>query len=410
MELIAIIALIPVGVGVLIYLLRYPEVTFALFIAAYVLKGGINIGYFNLTAILLLISLVGFFLPAIKGRPIRFSLKAADFWLFIFLIVLFGGTYLAPNPQGGVVKAILFTGIVILPYLIARLFFKTYVQIRIFLITLLGAATVIAVALIIRSFSPSYVGGRLLFFSANPIPTGTLLAMGLVIAVIGATSKFLDKAKGSKAFYLTAILLCLYGLFLSGVRGPLISAIVGLAFYFLTLFVRRPRVMVGVVVVAVLLLVTFNVWYHHVPNIGGYSMHAITQGLSTQERIERYRAAITLFVQRPLFGGGTDGYAQRTGLGYPHNIFLEIASENGLLGLLVFICFLVSVFWYGLRWLMRFTRLNSQARDIGLTVLVAALTLLVEKQFSYGLTMHKDLFVFLGLVANLARLPNLTSW
>jgi len=33
-------------------------------------------------------------------------------------------------------------------------------------------------------------------------------------------------------------------------------------------------------------------------------------------------------------------------------------------------------------------------------------TLFIEKQFSYGLDMHRDLFVFLGLMVNLPSLTN----
>ena len=47
------IILISIGLLVTYYLLKYPEISLALFINAYVIKGGINIGYFNLTAILL---------------------------------------------------------------------------------------------------------------------------------------------------------------------------------------------------------------------------------------------------------------------------------------------------------------------------------------------------------------------
>ena len=389
------------GLVILLFLLRHPEITLALFLFSYVVEGGELVpGPLDLTAIFLLISLAGFLLPAVKGKPIRFSLKPSDLWLFMFLMVLFGGSYLVPHPQEGVTKAALFTVAVFLPYVMARLFFKTYEQIRVFLITILSLAVGIAVLLITMSMSPFYRGGRLQFLEANPIPTGTLLAVGLVIAAIGLISGSLKFGK-SKAFHIAAILLCLYGIFLSGVRGPLISAIVGLAFYFLIVVTHRPWVLAVVSVVTILLLVTFNYWYPHVPNIGGYSVHAITQGLSIQERLERYRVAAELFAENPLMGVGTDGYAQLTGLGYPHNIFLEVGSENGLIGLLVFVCFLGSITWYGLRWLIGSTSLEPQPRAIGLTVLVVALTLLVEKQFSYGLTMHKDLFVFLGLVVNL---------
>lgn len=400
------------GLGILYFLLRRPEIAFPLFIFSYVIEGGEMIpGALNLTPILLFISLAGFFLPAVMGKPIRFSLKSSDLWLFIFLILLLGGSYLAPDLQGGIAKAVLFAIAVVFPYAIVRLFFRTCQQIRVFLVTILAISTGIAVILITLSVLATYVGGRLRFLEANPIPTATLLAVGFLVAVIGVTSELFGKSKKIKAFCIAVIPLCLYGVFLSGVRGPLISAIIGLAFYFLILLVRRPRMLTVVGAVAILLLMTFNIWYPHivriVPNIEAYRLQAITQGPSTQQRLRGYRAAITLFTQRPLLGSGTDGFAQRTGLSYPHNIFLEIASENGLLGLIAFICFLGSIVLSGLQYLaMHSIAFNSQARAIGLTVLVISLMLLVEKQFSYNLTMHKELFAFLAITINLPYLAS----
>jgi O-antigen ligase len=403
------------GLITLALLLRSPEIAFALFIFSYVIEGGDLIpGGLDLTPVFLFISLVGFFLPTLKGKPVRFTPKSSDLWLFLFLLILFGGSYLAPDIQGAIQKAFLFTVAVFLPYMITRLFFKTYKQIWIFLTVICGLATGIAAILTVISFSHKYAGGRLQFFEANPIPTGTLLALGLVIAVIGLTSELFGKTRKVKLLCIVAILVCLYGIFLSGVRGPLISAIVGLALYFLVLFMQRPRVLASIAGMVVLVLVTFNVWYRYVissvPNIGGYSLQAITEGLSTQERVERYRAAIELFVQNPLLGTGTDGFAQHTGLGYPHNIFLEIASETGVVGLLIFTCFLASIALHGLRYFaMSATRYDPRAMPIGLAVLVVSLTLLMSKQFSYNLTMHKDLFAFLGLMANLPLLTRFNS-
>jgi len=310
-----------VGLVILALLLCRPEIAFALFLFSYIIEGGeVILGSLDLTAVLFLISLAGFFLPAARGKPTRFVPRSSDLWLFVFLILLFGGAYLASDPQSGITKAALFAVAVFLPYLMARLFFKTYKQIRILLATILGLATGIAVILVAISVSPMYVGGRLRLLEANPIPTGTLLAVGLVLGVIGLTSDLFGRSRKSKIFHIAAIPLCLYGVFLSGVRGPLISAIIGLAFYFLILLVRRPRVLAGAVAIAILLLATFNIWYLYavksVSNIGGYTMQAITQGLSTQQRLERYQAALTLLAQRPLLGVGTAGFGQHTGLGY----------------------------------------------------------------------------------------------
>jgi len=182
-----------------------------------------------------------------------------------------------------------------------------------------------------------------------------------------------------------------------------------LAFYLLILPIQRPRVLISMVGIALFLLATLNIWYPYisrrVPNIRVYSLQGIIQGPSTQQRLEQYQIAIRLFSQRPLLGGGTDDYAKRIGLSYPHNIFLEIISENGLIGLFIFLCFLGSIVWSGFRYLKtRQIRFSPQERAIGLTVLVVSMTLLVEKQFSGGLTMHKDLFAFLGLMVNLVAI------
>ncbi|MCD6318040.1 O-antigen ligase family protein, partial [Candidatus Aerophobetes bacterium] len=132
--------------------------------------------------------------------------------------------------------------------------------------------------------------------------------------------------------------------------------------------------------------------------IGSYSLIALKGGMSTMQRKEAYSLAVTLFMQRPLLGIETGGFPG----GYPHNIFLEIATENGLVGLIIFICFLFAIARIGFRYLISyFSRLDRQSRITALIILTVSLSLFVEKQFSYGLDMHKDLFAFLGLVVNL---------
>ena len=72
------IILIPIGLLVIYYLLKYPEVSFALFISAYVLKGGMNFGYFNITTILLIITVLGFILPFVIGGKVIFTFQKAN--------------------------------------------------------------------------------------------------------------------------------------------------------------------------------------------------------------------------------------------------------------------------------------------------------------------------------------------
>jgi len=413
LKLLGLVAASFVGLFILRFLFHRPEITFALFLFSYVIEGGDMIpGPIDLTPILLFISFTGFFLPAVIKNSIQYSSRPSDIWLLILLIVLVGGSYLTPDSQSGVKKAILFAIAVILPYMMARVFFKTSKQIKVFLITILSLAAGIAVILIFMSFLPTYATGRLYFFEANPIPTGTLLAVGLIIAVIGLSSDLFKKNMHSKAFCIAIIPFCLFGMFLSGVRGPFVSAIVGLAFYFLIMYRRKPRILISMAGIVLFLLVTFNIWNpniaNKVPNIRAYSPEALIQGRSVKERLERYQGAIKLFAQRPWLGGGTNSYYQRTKLDeYPHNIFLEVISENGLIGLLVFLGFLSSIVWAGFRYLaIQHIRFSPHERAVGMAILAVSLTLFVEKQFSYSLTMHKELFAFLGIMVNLPYLSH----
>ena len=98
-----LILLIPIIIIALYFLLKYPEVSFALFISAYIFKGGINIGYFNLTAILLVVTALGFILPLVIGKKINFTFRKADIWLLLFVIVLFMGCFFSTNSQEGFV-------------------------------------------------------------------------------------------------------------------------------------------------------------------------------------------------------------------------------------------------------------------------------------------------------------------
>lgn len=413
LKILGLVAVSFVGLYILRFLFHHPEITFALFLFSYVIEGGDMIpGPIDLTPILLFISFAGFFLPAVTRNSIQYSSKSSDIWLLILLIVLVGGSYLSPDSRSGVEKAILFALAVVLPYMMVRVFFKTYKQIRIFLVTILSLATGIAIILIFMSFLPTYTRGRLRFFEANPIPTGTLLALGLVMAVIGLSSNLFSKNIHSKVICIAIIPLCLFGIFLSGVLGPFISVIVGLVFYLLIQYRRQSRVWISMVGVVLFFVLTFNIWYPFiaikVPNIRYYGSKYIIQDSSIKERLERYETAIRLFTQRRWLGGGTDSFAQRTRYDtYPHNIFLEIVSENGLIGLLVFLGFLGSVAWAGFRFLsIQRIRLAPHESAIGLAVLTISLILLVEKQFSYCLTTHKELFTFLALIVNLPYLSN----
>jgi len=411
MEFITIIALIPIVIVALIYLLRHPEIAFALFLFSYVIEGGAILPWFlNLTVIMFAIATLGFTTQLVVSKKNNFKLQSVDLWLFGFTIILFVGSYLTPNPEAGLVKVLRFVGIVFFPYLLARVFLKEHTQIYRFLKTILILAAVICIALIIISIKEG-ITGRITFFEANEIPVATLFAVGLALAVIEVMMSLKKDWKLNRILCAGMIPVFIYGIFLTGVRGPLFAVLVGLAFYFFFGFVKKitPRFGTNLILVLILIIVGFYL-ASFLSTFKSYSPIAIREGLSTTERLEQYSLAENLFFQSPLLGVGAKGFEQLTGWGYPHNIFIEVAVENGLIGLIFFGVFLGTVVWYGFRFL-RFYYWHStkMVQKIGLMILTISFILLIERQFSFGLDMHKDLFVFLALIVNLPIIARLNQ-
>ena len=85
-------------------------------------------------------------------------------------------------------------------------------------------------------------------------------------------------------------------------------------------------------------------------------------GISFLQRLVIYDQAMTVLLQKPIFGPGLASYAQATAplrsahqwpAIYPHNVWLTFWSETGLLGLLSFAATYVILFVKGWRELMR---------------------------------------------------------
>jgi O-antigen ligase len=422
------IFLIPVGIFILYYLLKYPEVSFALFINAYVIKGGINFRYFNLTAILLIVTVVGFILKQLIKKDknainLNFKLESPDKFILLFIAVLVIGCIYSLNRNGGIIKALRFIILVFVPYLLARIFLVRGTQIKLFLISVSITALGISFLLVIISIFEKYTGERMYFLQANPIPVSVLLTVGLVIFLIGITQNIFNKGKYDKLICAIAIIPLLYSIFLVGSRGPIISAIVGLIFGVLILLktkIEGRNTTIILIISFILILVgtsCFDIIYSSlftnkiipgatnvipevkkvIPNIERFSLKN-AKNMSVNIRLKLYSDAWYLFKNKPLFGIGTGGFPG----GYPHNIFLEIAAENGLLGLIIFFGFLFTICQRGYQFLNdNFIKINKQAKIMSLIILIIGVSLFMERQFSFGLDMHKDLFAFLGIVVSL---------
>lgn len=130
-----------------------------------------------------------------------------------------------------------------------------------------------------------------------------------------------------------------------------------------------------------------------------------------RNRVVLFREAIAMFRENPILGAGSAGMeiGGATGIEiYAHNIFLETASELGLVGLAllaVALAFTIRSVW------KFFLTLDQQHPNyyIVLAAFLALTGLFIQKQFSTSLASHKDIVAFAAIMLNLPILLNIPA-
>ncbi len=114
---------------------------------------------------------------------------------------------------------------------------------------------------------------------------------------------------------------------------------------------------------------------------------------SKQERVDFWKGAIDLTEDKPLFGYGPFSFRQaynpiqKTFLGnsdHPHNVFLKIGSENGVIALAGFVGFLMTVL---ITAISRFKRFSQKRKDLifltGVSIVGAFAHSLIDYNFNF---------------------------
>ncbi len=119
-------------------------------------------------------------------------------------------------------------------------------------------------------------------------------------------------------------------------------------------------------------------------------------GYSAAERAHYYGWAIESWHRHPIIGSGVGSfpilYDRPDAPFYPHNIFLELLAEQGVLGLALFLLVLLAA--------ARQVRYRDLARDpLLLLVVLFALNTFVNAQVTADLPSNRMLFATLGLLA-----------
>jgi probable O-glycosylation ligase (exosortase A-associated) len=242
------------------------------------------------------------------------------------------------------------------------------------------------------------VGGYSSYFYAN----ASELGLGLCIAY--PISYYLFRATANK--WLRLVFLGLTGLFIwsivvTGSRGAFVGFVATLVY----ILYKEKKLIVGLIVAAFLAApATYLVsdeYVNRIKSIGEYK-----EDVSVEIRFQVWRAALSMIADHPLFGVGTGNFATAYGSFYkaagdlssytsPHNIFVQVFAELGLLGIVVYLAFIAAIFYLN-RKTRQMLRAIDDARNLVLYthgIDVALLGYIVAGQFITA-TYYPHLFQF----------------
>lgn len=344
-------------------LVRLPEVSFMLLLMSGAFKGDPRLAFLppfcDITVIFSLMTVFSI-LVSIKGEKEPLNLKVN--WsviCFLFLIVLsmFSLSY-SDAPMYGKEKFLRFATITSISFVAPFYIFRYKNSYRNFFLCFVF----MAIAMIFDSLfsTATAVSGTAAFksaFGSNYLVLAATSAAALLISFLYLANY--HRSSWGKCISILMIPFFIFGCLISGGRGPVIALAMALATILgLAALIRWKQQRTGadslvedmvlrkfaILLIAGGLVVVpfldqFNVFFDRMEILlsGG--------GESAGERVDRYRAAFSVFQSLPriLSGLGMGGYSFfYAGLddvrgAYPHNVFLEIATELGLFGLAAFV-------------------------------------------------------------------------
>ena len=180
---------------------------------------------------------------------------------------------------------------------------------------------------------------------SNPITIARVIGLGATLLLLLAFLKPGIKLAEFSLYSLTGLFM-LFALGLTGSRGPLVAAVLSVLTGFLLMgagFGKRLRTILILALAAVLLIAIVALLPVNIPSFPGIEriidrFDTIGQNPSDRTRLEFFRTAWDGFVTSSGLGLGTGDYATLRGIegaAYPHNVVLEVAVGQGIVGLVI---------------------------------------------------------------------------
>ncbi len=230
------------------------------------------------------------------------------------------------------------------------------------------------------------------------IPNYLVLSAFLVISLLYLINK-------NSLFDVSLKLVAAFLLFQLGGRGPIIILVTILFLDYMILNFRMKRLLLFIsgLLILISVMIYLDVDVSNNRSLNRFQRLNSGNDKSLNERIRLINASFNIIEDNTWLGTGIGSYGQEAkGIdfkAYPHNLFLEVASEIGFTGLLFTLLFLISVIWASLKYF--FMRKHLFVKYKG--AVYVAFFLFLENLKSNSFFENKLLFGTIGVLLLLSQ-------
>jgi O-antigen ligase len=283
--------------------------------------------------------------------PGRFTGSSKQITAFFFFALIVAASYLyTPAPQYGGEKLIRFLLIGAF-FLLAPLYLiNSDEDFRHFSFAFVVLAIVQAFVLFARAGRVSSMEDT----DVTRIGAGWVIGMAILLLLFFQVT---ETPFWRKALTIVALSILVGGLVTSASRGAMFSTAIAASYLLFKVYKGRSKVFVGIIAIAALACAGTAFYFLRNMDSGKYTEKAdeiiqMVEGHGSSgtaaQRLAFYQAAFREIEQRPLLGLGVGGwsvyYFGKDERAYPHDLLLEITTEEGLVGLVAFLIFIFAVY------------------------------------------------------------------
>ena len=398
------------------FLFKYPEIYFALYLVAGAYKADPRLTsisrFLDFTVFFELLTVFGTLYNIFRNR-LKVVIPPRNVFLsYIFLLILGLVSLLYTiAPIYGVNKMLRFLLITSPGFFLGIILIRRRESLIRFMSVFILLAFIMVLDIISGGIKPGSLGFKEAFGS-------NYLAFGRITGIAGLLTLalfLLNKRLLYKLFFLILTGFLVFGLFISGGRGPLIAFFISmfLAFVYYTaysfhikngsIFINKQNMKTLIHLFLFLLIISLIIFYFRdYFNTIFYRLSLLIKAEGDViDRLNLYKSAWLSFKSSPLFGIGIGGFSvfykgfDAVRGAYPHDIFLEFLSELGLLGFLSFVYILIKSIS---RSLVNIKLSNSETDTyLNLALFMVTIFMLINSSVSGDINDNRLLFVFMGL-------------